>query len=499
MSASAFFHAPCPSCGAPVELASSASVFAVCGYCQSGLGLSGDKLEKLGKVSEVLEDYSPLQLGASGRWKNRGFTLIGRIQLRYPGGFWNEWYLGFEDGTNGWMSDASGQYAMLERRPMPNRAPAYNDLAPGIELPLLGDTFFVTDRRQAKCLGGQGELPFPLSESWTASVVDLLSERQMATLDYSDAEPVLYLGEPVQLQQMHMQLLRSPDEIREKAGRIPSRLHAFQCPSCGHTLTELSGQTPQVTCPACRSVLDTASPVVKRIEAGRTAGRSLPKTVLRLGDMGTLFGVSWRVLGVVMKSADFEGERFGWEEYLLFSPAGGLRWLTWSSEAGWLFSEQLQRPPRMPEDDLVMYSSNKYRLAEDYESRVDSAWGSFNWEVRAGDTAHVFEYEGPRLAAAPGPSRLVLELTDSEMVWSHCQPLSSNAVMSAFGKKATDAPKVTLPTDEGPVSAEAARTACGWMLAAQCFFMFTSPTLAGLLLGLLSGLVYLYLFLKTAE
>ncbi|WZB64528.1 hypothetical protein WJ970_28860 [Achromobacter xylosoxidans] len=36
--------------------------------------------------------------------------------MRYDDGFWNEWYLWFEDGSDGWLSDASGQYAVTRRR-----------------------------------------------------------------------------------------------------------------------------------------------------------------------------------------------------------------------------------------------------------------------------------------------------------------------------------------------------------------------------------------------
>jgi len=69
--------ARCPSCGAPVEFKSVASVLAVCGYCQSTLLREGAELAKLGRMAELIEDRSPLQRGAEGRWKGRHFGSRG--------------------------------------------------------------------------------------------------------------------------------------------------------------------------------------------------------------------------------------------------------------------------------------------------------------------------------------------------------------------------------------------------------------------------------------
>src|ERR1043165_6717676 len=96
----------CPSCGAEVSFRSSASVMAVCEYCRSTLLKDAESVKDIGKMSEVLEDYSPIQINTSGVFQDRAFTVVGRIQLRYDAGFWNEWYVFFDDGTNGWLSDA---------------------------------------------------------------------------------------------------------------------------------------------------------------------------------------------------------------------------------------------------------------------------------------------------------------------------------------------------------------------------------------------------------
>jgi hypothetical protein len=62
----------CPGCGAEVRFRSSAAVMAVCEYCHSTLLREADQVRDIGKMSAVLEDYSPLQIGTSGIWPNDG-------------------------------------------------------------------------------------------------------------------------------------------------------------------------------------------------------------------------------------------------------------------------------------------------------------------------------------------------------------------------------------------------------------------------------------------
>ena len=71
---------------------------------------SGDKLARTGKMSELFEDFSPLQLMASGKWEGKPFTLIGRLQYKYAQGTWSEWIAGFDDGSTGSLSEDNGAF-----------------------------------------------------------------------------------------------------------------------------------------------------------------------------------------------------------------------------------------------------------------------------------------------------------------------------------------------------------------------------------------------------
>ena len=63
-------------------------------------------------VSDLPPDSSPIQIGTSGVYGNRAFTVAGRIIYDYDEGSWNEWHIVLNQGGSGWLSDAQGQYAV---------------------------------------------------------------------------------------------------------------------------------------------------------------------------------------------------------------------------------------------------------------------------------------------------------------------------------------------------------------------------------------------------
>ena len=118
--------ASCPSCGAPVVFKSASSILAVCDYCQSTLVRHDQALEDIGKMAALVEDRSPLQMGAEGSYKEVHFALIGRIQIRYSQGYWNEWHLLFDDMRTGWLSEAGGEYVLTFMQHVMEALPAFD-------------------------------------------------------------------------------------------------------------------------------------------------------------------------------------------------------------------------------------------------------------------------------------------------------------------------------------------------------------------------------------
>ena len=189
----------CPSCGAPVTFVSAQSLLAVCSYCRASILRKDLDVEQIGVMGALIEDGSALQLGAEGVWRSTHFALVGRVQVKWEQGGWNEWYCVFDDGRAGWLSEAAGEYALSFAAAVPEPLPAWERLEPGLTVTLGGVAYEVTDRREAEVVAGEGELPFRVGSGWKLPSADLRNETaRFATLDYSDDTPRLYLGEVIE-------------------------------------------------------------------------------------------------------------------------------------------------------------------------------------------------------------------------------------------------------------------------------------------------------------
>ncbi len=168
----------CPSCGAPIELRSAAMPYSVCPYCQTVVMHQGDQVSEVGKAATLPFDVSPIQLGTTGTADGVGFEVIGRVRWGWSDGSWNEWLLQGTDGQHRWLGEAMGMFQYLAEKPEAMQDPLLQEFAaggildPGEQAVVGGITFSVSDIKQATCLGGEGDLPFPTPADWTMVSVD---------------------------------------------------------------------------------------------------------------------------------------------------------------------------------------------------------------------------------------------------------------------------------------------------------------------------------------
>jgi Domain of unknown function (DUF4178) len=405
---------------------------AVCAFCKTTLLKDADAVRNIGKMSEVLEDYSPLQIGTSGQFANRGFSLIGRIQLRYSEGFWNEWYVLFDDGSNGWLSDASGQYTMTFLQHSDAAPPLFEKLFPGHLLHVGGQPYTTSDVRTARCTGGQGELPFKVGQGWEARVADFRGADRFLSLDYSDPEVRFYVGRAVELDDLKAQLLRDASQISDAAGHFHGKVSALSCPACGSPVSCVPGVTVHIVCPSCHAQVDTSGPAATVLAAG--AALDAIRFTLELGSQALMDGTRYTVLGA-MRRAEV-GDTAAWSEYLLYAAGRKFLWLV-ETEEGWQRSEVLDRWPAWDGAGHAAIDAMTFTQTSQYVARVLFAAGSFNWRVSVGDTVQVTEFvkqghlaQG-NLAAA---WRLAAEVTPEEMTWSRSQPMPLDQVRALFGE-----------------------------------------------------------------
>ena len=199
--------ANCPNCGAPVKFLWSSAVQTTCEFCHSILVRTDVDLEKVGQVSDLPPDASPIQIGTEGIYQNKSFVVIGRIIYEYEQGTWNEWHVVYNDGSNGWLADAQLEYDLswLAKPTEPLPATVYKDL----QLSFSGKSYQVTSLTKAHYKGVQGELPFQYWDKADVLFADLRNtDGDFATIDYSEHPALLFLGRPVEFDDLHFKNLR---------------------------------------------------------------------------------------------------------------------------------------------------------------------------------------------------------------------------------------------------------------------------------------------------
>src|SRR5213078_3322950 len=68
-------EASCPACGGPITFKTSSSIVVVCEYCNSAIARSDKNLQDLGKVADLVDTGSPLDVGLSGVYQGVPFQL----------------------------------------------------------------------------------------------------------------------------------------------------------------------------------------------------------------------------------------------------------------------------------------------------------------------------------------------------------------------------------------------------------------------------------------
>ena len=399
-------------------------MFAVCEYCQSTLVRHDQQLEDIGKMAALVEDRSPLQLGSEGSYQGVHFALIGRIQIKYSQGSWNEWHLLFDDLRTGWLSEAGGEYALTFMRQVQEPLPDFATLRIGQRLQVASQVWTVSNLENAECIAGQGELPFKVGAGYPVAAVDLRNQANFATLDYSETPPLLFVGEAVDFAALNMANLR--DGMAQPTPSVP--VQVFRCPSCGSPMQARSREILAVGCASCGAVIDTADRNRQLLAAALGIGQNLIPPRLPLGSQGQLEGKPVEVIGFLVKRCQVDGITYDWREYLLAGEHGSYRWLT-EANGHWNVVDVLRNPPAgngVQELLPIRWRDQTFKhFSTTPAAEVVQVTGEFTWRVRRGETNRVVDYVAP-------PLILSREANEHDLTWSLGRYITPGEIAAAF-------------------------------------------------------------------
>lgn len=333
-------------------------------------------------MKSALAESTVLELGARGKIRGRGaFTLAGRVVVRSEAGaIWNEWTLVFEDGREAYLAEARGTFTLYEESAV---APAWDSLVAGEKVT---SDLVVVERGAAKRVATYGEAS---ASPKSYRYADLVSAGEAVTFDYGEA-----------------------DRVRVFRGRA-------------YRLAEL-GLRPRAERPRFLPVTGFPASPPKGTELW-----------LSVGDEGVIDGTRWRVIAILARSVREDGERYGWEEYLLHDPAEGFRWLV-VSEGHWSFVESVEPSAVTETEKGALHEGVLHKPLAEGEARLDWATGELPWEVSPGETARTRDY-------VKAPHLLSCESGEDEVSWSRASYLPTAVLAKAFAKRALPKPRGRAP------------------------------------------------------
>jgi hypothetical protein len=192
----------------------------------------------------------------------------------------------------------------------------------------------------------------------------------------------------------------------------------IECPTCGAPIPlRALGQSVMTVCASCGTQLDTSRPEIRVIKEYR---RQQLELHVPLGARGTLRGQLFEVIGA-LRRGDNDGH---WEEYLLFNPYSGFRWLVYDT-GHWSLGRMVRDPSNITSTPAMRYQGHSFRRYHQGAPQIRWVVGEFYWRVKAGDVVDATDYVAP-------PMMLSCEKSPGEIIWTLLEYLEPTEVEVAF-------------------------------------------------------------------
>jgi hypothetical protein len=220
------------------------------------------------------------------------------------------------------------------------------------------------------------------------------------------------------------------------------KIKTFSCPNCSGSVTiHAVGISITAICKHCGCTIDVANENLKVI---KTASSQTRQPFISIGLRVNLFDVDWEVIGYMEREIKNTYGTFSWEEYLLFNPWQGFRFLV-CSDNHWTFVKTLHQDIKEVAINRIECNGQEYKLFAKDTAKVTYVLGEFYWRAKVNETTRVSDFISP-------PYVISKEETNDEVVWSQGIYVEPELIKQALKLSLLPAPEGIAPHQPSPIT-----------------------------------------------
>ena len=302
--------------------------------------------------------------------------------------------------------------------------PPADALQPGHRFRFGGRDYVATTITTARYAGVEGELPFVTWDREHEVFADLKTTTgHFGTIDYTEDPPFLFLGRFVEFEELSLTNLRERGSLLRDAS-----VRGFNCSACGAPIALRAGQhTTSVACPSCGTIVNPRDPALQIVQEAESRQKHVPK--IPLGTRATFDRTPWDAIGFQHRTITAEGVDYGWDEYLLFNPYHGFRYIS-EYQGHWNVIRPLKVLPGGDRVARAEIDGREFKRFQRATATTRVVYGEFPWQVRTGDKVEAIDFVSP-------PMLLSCERDGADETWSLGTYTPGAAIWSAFALPGT--------------------------------------------------------------
>lgn len=378
----------------------------VCDYCKTAMYWDRESALRVGKKSMDLPRSSRFKVGSRGKIKGEFFTVLGRLSYAHEQGTWNEWFVELENGEIQWLTEDEGELFLESPVDLTAPIPPHSELKPGMYITINDKVGVVEEIGVARCLGGEGQIPFQVEIGETYPYAD------GAGTDGSFSFGLEFDGNSGAVTAFVGRIL-TPKTAKAKSDDRESpdtkTGEAIRCAACGKPYEgPRLDSTEMVVCEACGSGLQLDEAETRVV--GRNVGDA-PYFAFSVGLPIDIEGVRYEVMGRLYYVEPDEDGEYPSMEYVLYNPDNGYLWL---SEDNGHFT--ISRPyhvrfsvPPIPVPKMgVTVGKETFKIYESGELTLRWVDGALPWTAAVGERTRYTHLINP-------PDYIDQEITGTEL------------------------------------------------------------------------------------